>query len=768
VIMADDQPLPDLMGYATPNELAMKRLYARQLLGRTQDINDNAPAVSPFAILGGVVNQLAGQRILGEAAQQDRMRQVGSVAGAPIAGGEDDNTPAFGGDGPLSMKPPGPSSANDPISRYAAANSSQESGGNYSAIGPAVKDPRTGQIDHAYGIHQVMGKNIPAWTQEILGTPLTPQQFLQNPKAQDAVFKTKFGQYVQQYGPEGAARAWFGGPKGMNNPNAADVNGMTVGQYGKNFTRLASNAPGLPQGARMPEGINAPPPVVGSPQAPASPAGGMLMAQAPGATQMAANRGGAPIVGTPAGPIGTQGGQPIGPVPLIPRVSRKQYLTGQMLGSPENQALWSSMYYGQNQPIQAQGFGGHWVLDPRGQQPPRFIPDIQKMEAGGATIPYTFNERGEMVPPRQAPVLGGPQGGGPLAAPPPNTTLPTAPPSMSPSVAPPASAPGAVPGPSGAVQTAMPKLAALETGTMNDAGPLGTRPPGAFGAVPVPPIEKPAEAAAAEAAPAGVQTAQSMLPPMLRDTLLDVGNVNAENKRKETAATKDVELFNDEYKDFRDKSTAAVAALPQIQYARKIIEQPGIVQGPFADFKVGWNKLLTTLGDKDAEQNLSYNQIFEKLISNGILRDMKTMLGGWAGQVRNAEIALMNKASATQYNTIEANRAILDMAERSQKQLAEVGQRSNWYRQGYQFDNKGELTLDANGHPIMGPKAPDAAGLDNVIRGYLTNNPIYNPNELEHINDILDAGKVAPKGGPLSTPAPGTPGKAPPPPAGYR
>ena len=64
---------------------------------------------------------------------------------------------------------------------------------------------------------------------------MTPQQFLANPQAQDAVFKAKFGQYVNKYGPEGAARAWFAGEGGMNNPNAKDVNGTTVAQYGNRF-----------------------------------------------------------------------------------------------------------------------------------------------------------------------------------------------------------------------------------------------------------------------------------------------------------------------------------------------------------------------------------------------------------------------------------------------------------------------------------------------------------------------------------------------------
>jgi hypothetical protein len=121
--------------------------------------------------------------------------------------------------------PPG-----DVMARAGNAISGIESGGKYDALGPETRG------DRAYGKYQIMGANVPTWTAEVLGKPMTPQEFLANPQAQDAVFKAKFGQYVQKYGPEGASRAWFAGEGGMNNPNAADVNGMTVAKYGQKFS----------------------------------------------------------------------------------------------------------------------------------------------------------------------------------------------------------------------------------------------------------------------------------------------------------------------------------------------------------------------------------------------------------------------------------------------------------------------------------------------------------------------------------------------------
>jgi hypothetical protein len=118
------------------------------------------------------------------------------------------------------------------------AIASIESGGKYDALGPETK---TG--DRAYGKYQVMGANIPEWTRAHLGQEMTPQQFVASPEAQDAVFKGQFGKYQAKYGPEGAARAWFAGEGGMNNPNAKDILGTSVADYSRKFTTAMGGQP---------------------------------------------------------------------------------------------------------------------------------------------------------------------------------------------------------------------------------------------------------------------------------------------------------------------------------------------------------------------------------------------------------------------------------------------------------------------------------------------------------------------------------------------
>jgi len=147
---------------------------------------------------------------------------------------------------------------------YSKAIAGIESGGAYDKLGPQTK---TG--DRAYGKYQVMGANVPEWTTQVLGKPMTPEQFVANPDAQEAVFKAKFGDYVQKFGPEGAAKAWFAGEKGMNNPNARDVLGTTVAGYGQKFTQALGAAPQVAAALTAPTGDAALPPG-------ATPAQGML------------------------------------------------------------------------------------------------------------------------------------------------------------------------------------------------------------------------------------------------------------------------------------------------------------------------------------------------------------------------------------------------------------------------------------------------------------------------------------------------------------
>ncbi len=151
----------------------------------------------------------------------------------------------FGRVPPASATIPDSASSND-VSGYARATRTIESGspqGDYGAIGPANK---SGQ--RAYGAYQIMDFNIPTWTKEVLGQSMTPQQFLQNPQAQDQVYQAKFGALAQKYGPEGAARAWFtGSPTGTG----TDVTGTSADQYVQRWRNAYGQTADAPDTTRM-------------------------------------------------------------------------------------------------------------------------------------------------------------------------------------------------------------------------------------------------------------------------------------------------------------------------------------------------------------------------------------------------------------------------------------------------------------------------------------------------------------------------------------
>ncbi len=115
--------------------------------------------------------------------------------------------------------------------RDAIASIESAGSGDYAAVGPT-----NANLGRALGRYQIMEANIGPWSREVLGREVTPDEFLANPQLQDAIFDGKFGQYVQQFGPEGAAQAWFAGPGGVGKMERQDVLGTSVADYTQKFT----------------------------------------------------------------------------------------------------------------------------------------------------------------------------------------------------------------------------------------------------------------------------------------------------------------------------------------------------------------------------------------------------------------------------------------------------------------------------------------------------------------------------------------------------
>ncbi len=126
-----------------------------------------------------------------------------------------------------------PPNSNPALPEVMAGIAHVESGGDYSTMSKPSKNG-----DRAYGKYQIMGNNIPQWTTEALGHPMTSQQFLSNPQAQERVAAFKINQSLQQgYSPEDTASIWFSGRPTSKAGNSKDAYGTTVPQYINKFNK---------------------------------------------------------------------------------------------------------------------------------------------------------------------------------------------------------------------------------------------------------------------------------------------------------------------------------------------------------------------------------------------------------------------------------------------------------------------------------------------------------------------------------------------------
>ncbi len=223
------------------SELAFKNPIKNALLG-----SDN-PTMSDVGGVGGIFSRLFGRQaaadprslvssVMGQSVGTMSVTAASVVVNGGIGGAASGLSNLMRGaanDNSNVLQFPGGAT----ISNFARAIKSIESGGNYSALGPL-----TAKGDRAYGAYQVMGANIPSWTKQALGQSLTPQQFLGNSNAQDAVFNKIFGGYASKFGASGAAQAWFGGPGSVGRGAVADQLGTTGAAYVQKFNAALGNA----------------------------------------------------------------------------------------------------------------------------------------------------------------------------------------------------------------------------------------------------------------------------------------------------------------------------------------------------------------------------------------------------------------------------------------------------------------------------------------------------------------------------------------------
>lgn len=736
--MPETDVLPTPEGYASPEQLkAARELYKDYLTGHGQMQNIQ----SPWQGISNMVHALVGGYGLYRAGQQERQTKTGDAAaripettpdasesGAPIEAPK-----------PVPWVPktaPAPSGTSLGYDEDKANNaiSGIESGGNYSLLGPVTKDG-----DRAYGKHQVMGKNIGQWTKEALGRSMTPDEFLRNASAQDAVFKHKFGEYTAKYGPEGAARAWFAGEGGMNNPNRKDQLGTSVNSYSQRFQKAYGSEPPL--------AFNGEPTNVPQAGAPAP----MSNALAAGAVAP----GGIP----PARSVPSIGGDiPAGVIPQRPRYTREQLqrVLSSDYTSPADKAAALEMYTQQNNPMELQTTGGKYLIGR--DKIPYFVGDTHwiKEHAGeaGTETPMVMDPRTGMwgartpsmpstgaKPPVQnnVPNLNyvdpnAPVGKGMLRDIPPELgglppeimkgqskgVLPEMPDfeaerPPAPVVVPPDTTHGIDRGSKGdKFKPSVP----LQDG-QTPGGMLNFAPPDS-GDVLAQAVPAPRAGTEGKVAEAGGTRLQQ-----LQDMSLDYAG-------KKHSQEKDIDAYQKKSDLLIDVGQRAKSSREMIAFARKLIDDPQFYSGTARGLVLDVKKIEAFLKNNNAALPM---EAFQKIISGQLLEDMKISLQG-LGQVRVAEIELLQKAAAAGDLTPQANRMILDLMIKAHDRVGAVGDIAAGYQAGARWDSNGKVIRGPDGQPQVFNTPPKQGELNGLVNRYYEKNPILTPEEQAHLTKL--------------------------------
>lgn len=205
----------------------------------------------PLSSVAGFRVAPSGQQVQGFAQQNgiqspDQLASLTKQAPQPLnnLNPDDIQKPTYIPVGPLNRSRPqalpnyGLKNAHPELEATMAGIDGVESAGSKNPYGLISKASKNG--DRAYGKHQIMGANIPSWSTEVLGHPLTPQQFLASPEAQDKIAAYKINQYLAQgHSPQDAASLWFTGRslKQLGGKDPRDAYGTSNSAYQKKFNK---------------------------------------------------------------------------------------------------------------------------------------------------------------------------------------------------------------------------------------------------------------------------------------------------------------------------------------------------------------------------------------------------------------------------------------------------------------------------------------------------------------------------------------------------
>lgn len=192
-----------------------------------------------------------------------------------------------------------------------------------------------------------------------------------------------------------------------------------------------------------------------------------------------------------------------------------------------------------------------------------------------------------------------------------------------------------------------------------------------------------------------------------------------------THATESAKSYIKKYDAIQENGTRAQVDMPQLQLAKTLMADPNFYSGVGEKYNLVYKRLLSQFGD---DPNAAVPQeAFRKIISAGILDQIKAMAG--TGPVRVAEMKIIKDAAASQDNTPQSNRLLVELHLRLQKRAADIADMAQTYNNG---------RLDS--------------GFDRRVSEYDRKNPIIADKEIPDFRKIISGGSKGPTALPAGQP----------------
>lgn len=196
------------------------------------------------------------------------------------------------------------------------------------------------------------------------------------------------------------------------------------------------------------------------------------------------------------------------------------------------------------------------------------------------------------------------------------------------------------------------------------------------------------------------------------------GQIEAGQAGVKATAEGSAKDYNDKYSNLQQAGTNAQDEIKNLQAQRGIIDNPQFQSGALHEYVNAAGKLVNQIPGMQGVgvgKTAELQQSYEKLRSAQNLTSLQTLRG--LGQIRVAEINLINNANGTLSNDVGTNRAINEINQRASQRAVEVAQMAREYKQQHG-------ALDQ--------------GFDDQLAQFKTTNPLFTDKEVEDYSKLFN------------------------------